>query len=108
MTTEMNRPRRWRLTHAALGCGLIILTGCVSAEERYQRDVAKCESYGFSTESPDAFASCMQNEAQNRANRINATLNSIQPPPAVPPVEFHGPDLSGPLRQQASPFVVHP
>ena len=38
---------------------IVLLTGCMTPEQRHAADEAKCRSYGFEKRN-DAFAECMQ------------------------------------------------
>jgi hypothetical protein len=46
---------------------LIVLAGCVSAEELQAQDAATCASYGFRQGTPE-FSSCLQRENLARQN----------------------------------------
>jgi hypothetical protein len=70
----------------------IALSGCISPQEQYKRDVYECEGYGF-TEGTDAFANCMMNTAQQRALRWTIIESkptpTYTPPPVVPCCRVH-------------------
>jgi len=58
--------RRWILSVLALA---VLLTGCMTAEQRYAADEAKCRSYGCKKRN-DAFAECMQRIDLDRKARL--------------------------------------
>jgi len=76
----------------AVAIAAIALAGCISPEERYERDTAQCNAYGFSQAPPvghteadgsssgtdtagnDAFANCMMTLDQNRRAAARAAL----------------------------------
>ena len=47
----------------------VLLAGCMTAEQRYAADEAKCRSYGFKKRN-DAFAECMQRIDLDRKARL--------------------------------------
>jgi len=63
---------------------LVLLAGCMTAEERRAADEAKCRSYGFKTRN-DAFAECMQRLDLDRraAARANVGLDPWDGPVIV-------------------------
>jgi hypothetical protein len=66
----------------AAALATIALAGCVSPEERHERDVATCTSYGFHHQQGDAndaaaFANCMMTLDQNRQAATRAALQNV-------------------------------
>ena len=58
--------RLWLLPGLAL---IVLLAGCMTPEQRYEADEAKCRSYGFKHRN-DAFAQCMQRIDMERRARL--------------------------------------
>ena len=58
--------RYWVLPVLALA---VLLAGCMTPEQRYAADEAKCRSYGFKKRN-DAFAECMQRIDLDRKARL--------------------------------------
>ena len=58
--------RRWFLPVLAV---TVLLGGCMTAEQQYAADEAKCRSYGFKKRN-DAFAQCMQRLDLDRRARL--------------------------------------
>jgi hypothetical protein len=61
-----NAMKHWFLPALAL---TVLLAGCMTAEQRYAADEAKCRSYGFKKRN-DAFAQCMQRIDLDRRARL--------------------------------------
>lgn len=56
-----------------LGAATMLVSGCMTAEERRAADEAKCRSYGFAKRN-DAFAECMQRIDLDRSANTRATM----------------------------------
>lgn len=59
----------------------LLLTGCMTAQERRAADEAKCRSYGFERRN-DAFAECLQriDLARRAALRRDSDFDDLSPP----------------------------
>ena len=81
-----------RAARAVSILSLVLLAGCMTAEERRAADEEKCRSYGFRTRN-DPFAECMQRLDLDRraAARANVALNDWSSPPIYRPVIVYRP-----------------